>query len=236
MRNINLCLHDVVQSNSDIVSNYDLTTDQIKTIIETATDAVEAKIADGFTLYFDDSYGSLIDRVLPIERPAFGGITSAVVTDTIDTPGHLSNKDIVDCLNEGVAISSHGVSHAALAVFNETGTIINTPSAGNYQNMPYGKSGVLTSHEVFFQLNESQRRLEDICQIPITEFVLPFGLYSQRTLAMIGRLTTYKFVASCHSAIDVGQFLRPRHLVTQANVGNISIDLFSLKDDYAMLD
>ena len=228
-------MHDIVPTQADIKSIYDLTNDQLKKVIEVGGDAIEAGLADSLVLYFDDSYVSLIERVLSVERPVFSSFNAAVITNTIDTPGHMSARDITSCVKAGVTISSHGVSHAALAIFDKHDSLLPTLPGGGYEDTPYGKKRQLRENEVRFQLHESKQRLEEVSGQPVDELVLPYGLYNICTLKLVAASTDYSFVTSCHSAIDVGQTPRPRHLITQQNIDRLTIDVSALTETYTPL-
>jgi hypothetical protein len=224
-------MHDIVPGESDISSIYDLTTEQLKKVIDLGSLAVESGIVDGITLYFDDSFVSLVDRVMPMDKPAYCNTNAAVITDTINKNGHLSEADIEYCVAQGVSISSHGVSHAAFAIYdNADEALLPTPAGGRYSNMPYGKAHVLSENQVLFQLNESKLQLEDICQNEIYEIVLPYGLYNPQTLNIIKTSTTYNFVTTCDAAVDTNQRIRPRYLVTQENIAAMALASIGLPE------
>lgn len=219
-RNLNICLHNIVEKQSDIRSIYDLTVSQLLEL----NDRIASRCVDSYdsyTFYFDDGYKSFGDIVcnlnLGINKE---NIRCAIIIDRIGTPGKLSLDEINALDAQGYGIDSHGMSHAALAVF-ENGKPLPTLSNGEYQNSSYGQGMALTEQEVLFQLIASKHTLESSLNKMINNFVLPFGLYNNQTIQIIAAKTNYRRILTCHSGIDRGQFLAPRLLVTQNELSNI---------------
>lgn len=71
--------------------------------------------------YFDDGYDSFDKYIFPLitenEYPLY---CLAIISDFIDTPGYLTSKKLRKYSNVGINIASHGVSHAALAIFDKS--------------------------------------------------------------------------------------------------------------------
>lgn len=233
-RNLNICLHNVVENEDQIQSIYDITESQLidmNTLLKT----FQGNKYDAYTFYFDDGYKSFNDIVsktdlgLTKER-----IRCAIIVDEIDLPNRLTTQQIRTLSREGYGIDSHGTSHAALASFDE-GRLLATALGGIYRNRPYGQEGCLTKQEVLFQLHESQQSLEDILGENVTDFVLPYGLYNSQTLEIIASKTTYKKILTCHAGIDTGRILAPRLLITQENINDIKNIINDLNEDYELL-
>jgi len=219
-RNLNICLHNIVEKQSDIRSIYDLTISQLLEL----NNRIASRCGDSYdsyTLYFDDGYKSFGDIVsnlnLGINEE---NIRCAIIVDQIGAPGKLSLDEIKALNAQGYGIDSHGMSHAALAVF-EDGKLLPTSNGGEYQNSPYGQGEALSEQEVLFQLLESKHTLERNLNKVIDNFVLPFGLYNNQTIQIIEAKTNYRRILTCHLGIDRGQVLVPRLLVTQNELSNI---------------
>lgn len=219
-RNLNICLHNIVERQSDIRSIYDLTSSQLSDLNRHIASR-SGDSYDSYTLYFDDGYKSFKDIVsnldLGINKE---NVRCAIIVDQIGTPGKLSLDEIKALDTQGYGIDSHGMSHAALAVF-ENEKLLPTLNGGEYHNSPYGQGEALSEQEVLFQLIESKRTLEGSLNKAIDNFVLPFGLYNNQTIQIITAKTNYRRVLTCHSGIDNGQVLVPRLLITQDNLSNI---------------
>lgn len=219
-RNLNICLHNIVEKQSDIRSIYDLTVSQLLEL----NDRIASRCGnsyDSYTFYFDDGYKSFGDIVcnlnLGINKE---NIRCAIIVDQIGTPSKLSLDEIKALDAQGYGIDSHGVTHAALAVF-EDGKLLPTLNNGEYQNRPYGQGVALSEQEVLFQLIESKLTLESGLNKAVDDFVLPFGLYNNQTIQIVTAKTSYRRILTCHPGIDRGQVLTPRLLVTQNELSNI---------------
>lgn len=70
----------------------------------------------------------------------------AIITDDIGESDKLTESDIMILSRKGYSIDSHGVSHAALAIFNDDLLQV-SPENGIYRNMPYGKSNILSDEK-----------------------------------------------------------------------------------------
>jgi len=237
MPNLNICLHNIVANPSEIKNIYDLTTDQLEKVFSLCEQACLDLSLDYVNYYFDDGYVSFKTQIaqkswnIPRHR-----LIVAVVTESIGSDSKLSDKDIRRLYNDGFGIVPHGVSHAALAVFDETDKLLGTPTdTSTYRNSIYGKSIALNSSEVLFQLTESRKQLKSVePMVSFSEFVLPYGLYNEQTI-LIARQAEYERLLTCHSGIDNGQFLAPRHLITQNNISTLESDLRNLSTSFKTL-
>ena len=146
----------------------------------------------------------------------------------------MSPEDVKWIHEAGFSVYSHGVSHAALAIFNQK-TLLNTPLLGIYQNRPYGKDAALEEAEVKYQLIESSNYIESMIGIEPKSFVLPFGLYNEQTVFIAAAFSSYAKLYTCDKAFDTGQFLSPRLLVTQDNIDNIENEVMALTDEFIPL-
>ena len=114
-------------------------------------------------------------------------------------------------MKEGIKISSHTSSHAALAVYRE-GKLQGTPLGGIYQNSPWGQGDILSENEILFQLVESKNKLRNN-NILTDELVLPHGLYNDTVLRLNYQYGLYKYISTCDEYLDYGEYLRPRFLI-----------------------
>lgn len=228
-RNLNICLHNIVNDESDIVSIYDLTVAQLQELNNRIMSR-QGRDYDSYTFYFDDGYksfSSIVSRInLGVDK---ANIRCAIIVDQIGEPGKLTLDEIQALSADGYGIDSHGMSHAALATF-EDGKLMPTVNDGNYRNRPYGQGAVLSEKEVLFQLIESKTNLENSLHGSVNDFVLPYGLYNDQVLQIILAKTTYKRILTCHPGIDTGQILAPRLLITQDVLGNIDQLLGEIND------
>ncbi len=221
MRNnkqVNICLHNVVENEGELSSIYDITKAQLLEVVATLTQARNKGVIGQYELFFDDGYQSFWDICRSLDLGIeHGRIHVAVITDLIGTPGRLNQHEIKKLFEEGFSIDSHGASHAALAIFIND-RLEPTLEGGVYQNSPYGKNSSLSHEELRFQILESSRALEKITGIPPKYFVLPFGLYNQQTLDALESEAIYEKVYSCDASFETQDFLVPRLLITQENI------------------
>ncbi len=220
-KKINICLHNVVDKDSDVDSIYDITIAQLGTLIVALKKHLEGGVIDEYELFFDDGYRSF----LTLARSFDFGVTNAkvhvaIITQQLGKPDRLSVSDIVELDQAGFSVDSHSVSHAALATFRDD-VLRETPSGGKYKNVERGRTRVLCENEVLYQLRESARLLESIISNASPSFVLPYGLYNSSTALIAGTRTSYGRLYTCDSGFDIGQYLAPRILLTQENVDNI---------------
>jgi len=226
-KRLNICLHDIVETAQDVRSVYDLTKAQLKELLDLLQVMRSQKVIDSYEIFFDDGYQS----VWGVVRDGGFGIENkdihlAIITDHIDEPGKLTSGQIVRLAERGFSIDSHGVSHAALAIFIED-ALQSSPRSGSYKNSPYGKSRVLSVQQIQYQLIESSRSIASITGCEPCSFVLPYGLYNEHVVYSIAN-TRYRRVYSCDAAFDSGQMLAPRLLVTQENINQLESIIIKL--------
>ena len=214
---LNICLHDIVADIDEVKTIYDITLRQLDNIVKSLQKFRTEKIIDSYKIFFDDGYKSALDVVNSVDLGiSKADVHLAIITDDIGKSNKLTESDITLLSQKEHSIDSHGVSHAALAVFNDELLQI-SPSNGVYKNMPYGKSNVLSDKEIAYQLIESSKRLASITGSLPTAFVLPYGLYNQEVVYQAVQSGYYR-IYTCDAALDTGQFLAPRLLVTQENI------------------
>jgi peptidoglycan/xylan/chitin deacetylase (PgdA/CDA1 family) len=168
-----------------------------------------------FRIYFDDGYMPVVaalNQFIPEELRR--NVVLAITPECLGKSGYMTNSDVRILFKSGFQIASHGYSHSALAIYDETDEyLLDTPAGGKYQNAPRGKTHQLSENEVLFQYIESKKALENLLKNPVYEFVFPYGLYNKNVLDVNNRSAIYKTLSTCDDELDVGNPLRPRHLV-----------------------
>ena len=219
-KTVNLCLHNVVADRSKIKTIYDTSWQQVEDIASLLRSLRSSQEIDSYRVFFDDRYKSVLAVV---ENINFGisneHVHIAVITDQIGAPDRLSAKDIASLAEKGFTVDSHGASHAALAIFQEK-VIQPSPLGGSYRNMPYGKKNTLSTEEVRYQLAESDQVLTSMLRRHSASFVLPYGFYNKEVVYQVSH-ASYDRIYTCDVALDGGQFLAPRLLITQENINDI---------------
>jgi hypothetical protein len=234
-RVLNICLHNIVDEASEVLTIYDITKSQLA-YLEAVLEKLRSKnVFSSYELFFDDGYKSFIKLArsydFKIEKQH---IHAAIITERLGFEGYMSPEDIEWIYNAGFSVYSHGVSHAALAIFSHK-TLLNTPPSGTYQNRTYGKDGLLVEAEVRYQLVESSNSIEALIGTKPRSFVLPFGLYNEQTVFIAAAFSSYAKLYTCDKAFDTGQFLSPRLLVTQENMDYIEDEIINLTNEYIPL-
>ena len=134
---LNVCVHDIVPDDSSIKSVYDITLAQLNMLLEVLKNLRKIKFLSSYDIFFDDGYESF--RMI-VEQSKFGvennHIHSAIITEQVGTEGRLNNADLIWLGSRGYSIDSHGVSHAALAIFKKE-VLLETDMGRQYENMPY---------------------------------------------------------------------------------------------------
>ncbi len=227
LKSVNICLHDVVASASEVKTIYDTTRQQVEDIVKSLQRLRAEEVIDSYQIFFDDGYKSSLNVATDVK---FGidneNIHLAIITDDIGKPNKLTKEEIVLLSEKGFAIDSHGVSHAALAIFKDD-VLQSSPEGGVYRNMPYGKQSILSTQEMNYQLTESSKHLASITGSPIVSFVLPYGLYNHEVIHQAVQNGYYR-IYTCDAALDDGQFLASRLLVTQENIERFEVIVRSL--------
>lgn len=235
VRTLNICLHNIVNDISEVISIYDLTKSQLANL-EIILEKFRSKgVFTSYELFFDDGYKSFIELARNYDfKIKKDFIHAAIITEKLNSDNYLTLDDVKWINNAGFSIYSHGVSHAALAIFNEK-KLQNTTVGTRYRNMPYGKGNLLESEEVKYQLIESSKFLQSITGHQPNSFVLPYGLYNEQTVFIASTSSSYHRLYTCDKAYDVGQFLAPRLVVTQDNINAIEDEILCLTNEYTPL-
>jgi len=224
---VNLVFHDIAENHKELKNKYSLHIGYFLDLIKELDQIVTKPQADTrFTLYFDDGYQSLYEQVLPLRRQIKFPITAAIITDKINMNAYITLDQLKDIYSKKIQIASHGVSHAALAVYKNN-KLQNTPKGGVYENSPFGQGEPLTEKEIKYQFIESKKRLQLLINTEVTEFVLPYGLYNPTVVDLFKSENIYSFLSTCDIGADNGQMLRPRFLISndhpvKETISNIS--------------
>ena len=204
----NLVLHDIA-TNEDTSGDYIISKSKLSYLLNYLKERKNIRI------YFDDGYKSaltILPSIVPTELVSKTIIP--VIAEKINESGYLTSSDIKDLVKLGFRIVSHGYSHAAMAIYDDTDIYIDDSlQGGKYQNSPIGKDRPLSTYEILYQYIESKKILEDICEYVVDEFVFPYGLYNKTCIDVNQEHNIYKYLSTCDSEIDTGKTLRPRHLI-----------------------
>lgn len=196
--------------------------------VEKLMEKKETKFSQ-YRIYFDDGERSFVDLLLPRLNGNLIKFTFAITTDFLGKKGFLTAEELKQLKKMGARIVSHGVSHAALAVYDKTDSVLLPASkGGRYKNSPFGKN-LLKENEIKYQYLESHRVLSSLFG-GIDEYVFPFGLYNNQSIQINTDLNLYRFLSTCDSGLDSGKNLRPRYLVYNTkSIPTIIGEISSLK-------
>ena len=212
---LNLVFHYLSDNPSD---DWTLTIEKYFSIINGIDKLIELKRIrfSKYRIYFDDGERSFFDNLYPLVKDRLSTITLGITTDFIGKSNYLKAEEIKFLKNKGVNIASHGVSHAAVAIYDhEDIVLLPTLEGGSYKNLSAGKTKRLKENEVVFQYLESYKKLISLVG-EIDEFIFPYGLYNDRSLQINDRLKLYRYLTTCDSKLDSGSFLRPRYLINNS--------------------
>ncbi len=213
---INLVFHNITEA--DITQNrYELTrSSALKIIVKIQQITQKDPVISDALFYFDDGYNSFDKYIFPlITENEYSSYCLAIISDFVDTPGYLTSEKLRKYSSVGINIASHGASHAALVIWDESEKMIKTTLGGVYRNTPLGKNFALSENEIRYQMIESKKILEEKIGRSVTEFILPYGLYNDEVVKIAKEY--YKTVSTCDKELDTGLFLRPRLLVESSH-------------------
>lgn len=137
-----------------------------------------------YCISFDDSNASDYSIALPALKDR--GLTAKffVLTGRLESTGSLNAEQIRTLLKEGMTVGSHGINH-----------------------VPWSR---IKPSELISEITESRRRLEDICECPVDEAGIPFGLYNSRVLRALKSAGYKAAFTSDKGLMNTNNFLRPR--------------------------
>ncbi|MBH41860.1 MAG: hypothetical protein CL685_04035 [Candidatus Magasanikbacteria bacterium] len=210
---LNIVFHRIVNKHSDLRDTYELTTSQFVQTLSLVRRLSRQNVSPftNYRLYFDDGDNSFLSIVLPLlKKRELKNVVLAITTDNVGQPGFLSYDDLSWVQEKGVVISSHSVSHPALAYYIN-GVAQESAIGAEYQTAPFGHTRRLTAQEILFQLKESKKTLQDNGFFT-DEFVLPHGCYNDTVLRINKKNNLYDTISTCDEFIDSGTYLRPRVL------------------------
>ncbi len=204
---LNLVFHDVRPNNEPLTRKIDISEKFFAMLVEKSEELARSSetIFDEVHYHFDDGYDSFITRIQPhLKNIDPRKILLAIYPETIGKPGYLTEKQVVDLAQQGYRIASHGYSHVALAT-DGSETIV----GGTYRNRPFGRTEVLSSEEVRFQLKKSQEILGDWLGLPVKDLVIPFGNENATIRDMVQKY--YEVIYVSERGLDDGRSVfRPR--------------------------
>lgn len=228
-RRLNVCLHDIVRTSDDINTIYDITRQQLEELVHSLQELQSKSAISSYVLFFDDGYKSALEVVQTMDLGIDNNdVHMAIITGDIDKPGRLTRNDISSLAHNGFAIDSHGVSHAALAIFVDDSLQL-SPLDGRHRNSPRGKNLALSVQEIQYQFTESGKTILDVTGKQPSSFVLPYGLYNKEVVYQAAN-TNYQRLYTCDSSFDNGQVLAPRLMITQDNIKQLDILVDQLPD------
>lgn len=172
---------------------HDISTDE--SVIYTVPRAYLRAVADGLRqlgiarsvrFYFDDGYASA-PGALELMRRDYPEIqvVLALTVAFLDQPGFINSEEVPQLHRAGAAISAHGREHLHMEELDED--------------------------EIKTQLEASRAAFSAYGG---DEFVLPFGTYDQRVVAVNRDHRLFSHLTTVDYAWDTGQELRPRLMVT----------------------
>lgn len=143
-------------------------------------------IAPRVRFYFDDGYLSVLDAVGLLRRdyPEIQ-VVLALTIAFLDTPGFISWRDVERLHLQGAAISGHGREHLHMEQLDQAEILAQLRAC----DQAFGRYGS-------------------------DEFVLPYGTYDERVLAVNRRARLFAHLTTVEYGWDRGQQLRPRLVVT----------------------
>lgn len=109
------------------------------------------------TITFDDGYVNASTEALPLLNKYGFDSTDFIITDLLNTPGYLTNTQVLDLSKSGIEIASHTITHNNLTL--ETPTQLKS------------------------ELVLSQAKLESIIGTPVTDLAYPYGLYDNSVIS-----------------------------------------------------
>jgi peptidoglycan/xylan/chitin deacetylase (PgdA/CDA1 family) len=204
---LNLVFHDVRPDGERLTRKIDISESFFQQLVKKSEELAQSSdtLFDEVHYHFDDGYDSFLTRIEPhLEGIEKNRVLLAIYPETIGKKGYLSIDEVKSLEQKGYRVASHGYSHVALAIEGQE-----TRQGGEYRNRPFGRSEVLSSEEVRFQLEESKNILEEWFGHAVTEFVTPFGNDNTHVRDMVKKY--YDVIYVSERGLDTGEgVFRPR--------------------------
>jgi 3',5'-cyclic AMP phosphodiesterase CpdA len=186
---MNVVFHEIRASDAAIAGRFEVTRSFAIEAIERVGELV-ARSGLELRVFLDDGDLTHYDFALGLAERRIG-VSLALVTSAIDSPGHLSTLQVTELAKvKGVELLSHGVTHVPLA----------------------GEPG-RSRREVGFQLSESRKALAEL-GIDAREFVYPYGIYSPEVVEMTGEV--YRGAYTCDQGVEDSEtprLMKPRTVI-----------------------
>ncbi len=109
------------------------------------------------TLTFDDGYDNEFTNTMPLLQKYGFTSTQFIITNVLNTPGYMTNAQVLGLYQNGNEIASHTVTH-------------NDLTQENPSQLPA-------------EMGQSQATLQSITGHPVTDLAYPYGLYNSNILA-----------------------------------------------------
>ena len=200
MKTLVLMYHNVVSSSKDL-HLYDVSLKAFREQMVYLRDTHDA-VRDTI-LTFDDGYKSWAHEVLDILNEAGLKAYFFICIEFIKK-GSISKEDIIRLKDNGMVIGSHGMKHRFL----------------------HG----LSDRELFYELGESKKLLEDIVRDKIRYFSVPRGMHNRRILK-IAKDLGYERIFTSEIGINDNSVFSLKRISVKRNTGpSAFVDILSGKN------
>lgn len=196
---LNIVLHKIVAESKLLQSRYDVTEEFAFELVKNLN-IVTKNYSTDLEVFLDDGYQSQVNFAICLVRTLGTAVSIAVISENIGKEEYLSYEDIVVLKGYGVQFCSHGVSHAALGVY-ENDIVLRTEKGGQYRNMLRGHAFVLKEEEIRYQLKESKNQLIKT-DIETERFVYPYGIYSADIIRILRKEGSYSKAYTCDEGLE----------------------------------
>jgi peptidoglycan/xylan/chitin deacetylase (PgdA/CDA1 family) len=160
---------------------------------ESALDSVVGRRDVSIT--FDDGNASDVEHALPRLRRRGLTATFFVVAGRLGAPGFLDERGVRELAAAGMGIGCHGMRHR--------------PWRG------------LDERELWEEVVEARRVLEEVVRRPVTEAACPFGSYDRRVLRFLRRNGYRRAYTSDRGTASAGDWIQPRNTVRPGNAASV---------------
>jgi len=196
---LNIVLHKIVAESELLQSRYDVTEEFAFELVEDLSAVTKNYLTD-LEVFLDDGYWSQVNFAIRLVRELGTAVSIAVISENIGKEEYLSHEDTAVLKDNNIQFCSHGVSHAALGVY-ENDTVLGTEKGGQYRNMPRGHAFILKEEEICYQLKESKKQLAET-DIETERFVYPYGIYSADIAWILREEGSYSKAYTCDEGLE----------------------------------